>query len=147
MKKSPIVWALAALTIVAALVGVAQAQKDKKVIYVSSGKATYKPSPMGGVSQQVLVGDRAEELLEHEVGLRVGEHRRRAGAGACLAAICSGLRPPRRRARAVRYREGISRTRPCLVSAGRTKCHPMMFQTSTQRTAIEIPTRSLLGTR
>jgi len=29
----------------------------QEVIYVSSGKATYKASPMGGVSQQVLVGD------------------------------------------------------------------------------------------
>jgi hypothetical protein len=57
MKKSPIVLAVAALILVAALVGVAQAQKDKKVIYVSSGQATYKPSPMGGVSQQILVGD------------------------------------------------------------------------------------------
>lgn len=57
MKKSLIVSAVAALTMVAALVGVAQAQKDKKVIYVSSGQATYKPAPTAGVSQQVLVGD------------------------------------------------------------------------------------------
>jgi quercetin dioxygenase-like cupin family protein len=57
MKKSPIMFAVAALTIVAALVGVAQAQKDKKVVYLPSGQATFKPSPMGGVSQQVLVGD------------------------------------------------------------------------------------------
>jgi quercetin dioxygenase-like cupin family protein len=57
MKKSLIVSAVAALTIVAALVGVAQAQKGKQVIYVSSAQATYKPSPMGGVSMQVLWGD------------------------------------------------------------------------------------------
>jgi quercetin dioxygenase-like cupin family protein len=57
MKKSLIVSVVAAVTIAAALVGVAQAQKDKKVVYVSSGQATYKASPMGGVSQQVLVGD------------------------------------------------------------------------------------------
>jgi len=57
MKKSLVVSAVAALTIVAALVGVAQAQKDKQVIHVSSAHATYKPSPMGGVSMQVLVGD------------------------------------------------------------------------------------------
>jgi quercetin dioxygenase-like cupin family protein len=55
MKKSVIVLAAAVLTIVAALVGVAQSHKQ--VIYVSSGQATYKPSPMGGVSQQILVGD------------------------------------------------------------------------------------------
>ena len=50
-------WAVAALVIIVALVGVAQAQKGKQVIYVSSAKATYKPSAMGGVSMQVLVGD------------------------------------------------------------------------------------------
>jgi quercetin dioxygenase-like cupin family protein len=55
MKKSRILLAIVALTMVAALVGVVEAQK--KVIYVSSGKATYKASPLGGVSQQVLVGD------------------------------------------------------------------------------------------
>ena len=55
MKKSLIALAPAALTIVVALVGVAQAQKQ--VIYVSSGQATYKPSSMGGVSMQVLRGD------------------------------------------------------------------------------------------
>ena len=57
MKKSVIVSAVAALAIVAALVGVAQPQKDKQVIYVSSASGTYKPMPMGGVSMQVLVGD------------------------------------------------------------------------------------------
>jgi quercetin dioxygenase-like cupin family protein len=57
MKKSLIVSAVAALTIVAALVGVAQAQKNKQVIYISSAQAIYKPSPMGGVSMQVLRGD------------------------------------------------------------------------------------------
>jgi quercetin dioxygenase-like cupin family protein len=47
----------AALTIVAALVGVAQTQKNTQVIYVSSAQAAYKASPMGGVSMQVLRGD------------------------------------------------------------------------------------------
>ncbi|GAC1701170.1 MAG: hypothetical protein NVS9B4_03980 [Candidatus Acidiferrum sp.] len=57
MKKSLIVSIVAALAIVAAFVGVAWAQKDKKVIYVSSAQATYKPAPMAGVAMQVLVGD------------------------------------------------------------------------------------------
>jgi len=57
MKKSLIVSAVAALTIAAALVGVAQAQKHSQVIYLSSAHATYKPSPMSGVSMQALVGD------------------------------------------------------------------------------------------
>jgi quercetin dioxygenase-like cupin family protein len=57
MKKSLIVSAVTALTIVAALVAVAQAQKGKQVIYASSAQGTYKPSPMGGVSMQVLWGD------------------------------------------------------------------------------------------
>ncbi len=57
MKKSLIVLAVTALTIVAAFVAVAQAQKGKQVIYVSSAKATFKPTPMGGVSMQVLWGD------------------------------------------------------------------------------------------
>jgi quercetin dioxygenase-like cupin family protein len=57
MNKLRIVSAVAALTVVAALVGVAQAPKDKHLIYVSSAAATYKPSPMGGVSMQVLRGD------------------------------------------------------------------------------------------
>jgi quercetin dioxygenase-like cupin family protein len=57
MKRSLIVSAVTALTIVAALVGVAQAQKDKHLIYVSSAEGTYKPSTMGGVSMQVLRGD------------------------------------------------------------------------------------------
>jgi quercetin dioxygenase-like cupin family protein len=56
MKKSLIVLAIGALTIVAGL-GVAQSQKNKQVIYVSSAKATYKTSPMGGVSMQILLGD------------------------------------------------------------------------------------------
>ncbi len=57
MKRSVIVSVVATLTIVAAFVGVVQAQKDKKVIYVSSAQVTFKPSPMGGVSMQTLVGD------------------------------------------------------------------------------------------
>ena len=56
MNKLRIVSAVATLTIVAA-VGVAQAQKDKPVVHVSSASATYKTSPMGGVSMQVLRGD------------------------------------------------------------------------------------------
>ena len=57
MKKSLFVSAVTALTIVAGLVAVAQAQKDKQVIYVSSAQATYKPSPMGGVSMAALWGE------------------------------------------------------------------------------------------
>jgi quercetin dioxygenase-like cupin family protein len=57
MKKSLIVSVVTALTIVAVLVVVAQAQKDKQVIYVSSAHATYKPSSMGSVSMHVLRGD------------------------------------------------------------------------------------------
>jgi quercetin dioxygenase-like cupin family protein len=57
MKKSLIVSAVAALTVAAALVGVAQAQKGKQVVYLSSSHATFKSSPMGGVSMQALVGD------------------------------------------------------------------------------------------
>jgi len=62
MKKSMIVLAVAASTIVAAFVcisqvQVAQAQKAKEVIYVSSEKATYAPRPGGGPSMHVLRGD------------------------------------------------------------------------------------------
>jgi len=57
MKKPLIILAVAAFSIAAALVGVARAQKAKQVIYISSAEATYKPSPMGGVSMQVLRGD------------------------------------------------------------------------------------------
>jgi len=57
MKKLWIAPAVAALAIVAALVTVAQAQKGKQVIYVSSEQATYKPSPTGGTSMHVLLGD------------------------------------------------------------------------------------------
>lgn len=57
MRKSLIVSAVTALTVVAALVTVAQAQKGKKVIYVSSAQATYKPSAMGGVSMAALWGE------------------------------------------------------------------------------------------
>jgi quercetin dioxygenase-like cupin family protein len=55
MKNALIVLAVAALTIVAAFVSAAQAQKQ--VIYVPSGQATYKPMPTGGASMKVLVGD------------------------------------------------------------------------------------------
>src|SRR5229473_7695319 len=57
MKKSLIVLAVAASIVVAGLVGVAQAQKAKQVVYVSSEKATYTPRPGGGPSMQVLHGD------------------------------------------------------------------------------------------
>ncbi len=56
MKKSAMVSAAAAFAVVAALVGVARAQKETKVIYVSSEKATYT-ALMDGVSQQVLMGE------------------------------------------------------------------------------------------
>jgi hypothetical protein len=36
---------------------VGQAQKDKQVIYVSPAQATYKASPMGGVSMAALWGE------------------------------------------------------------------------------------------
>jgi quercetin dioxygenase-like cupin family protein len=62
MKKSLIVLAVAASAIVAAFVcisqvQVAQAQKGKEVIYVSSEKATYTPRSVGGPSMHVLRGD------------------------------------------------------------------------------------------
>src|SRR5579863_3439617 len=57
MKKSVIVSAVAAFAVVAALVGVAQAQKEKQVVYISSAKATYTASPANGVSMQPLVGE------------------------------------------------------------------------------------------
>jgi quercetin dioxygenase-like cupin family protein len=50
-----------ALIIVVASVGVVQAQKEpskkKNAIYVAAEKATFKPSPMGGVSMAALWGD------------------------------------------------------------------------------------------
>ena len=57
MNKSSIVSAVTALTIVAALVGVAQAQKSQQVIYVSSAKGNYKAMPSGGVSMKAVWGD------------------------------------------------------------------------------------------
>lgn len=57
MKKSLIVSAVTALTIVAVFVAVAQAQKGKQVIYKSSAQGTYEESPTGGVSMQVLWGN------------------------------------------------------------------------------------------
>jgi len=57
MKKLLVVPALAALAVAAVSVVVAEAQKDKHVVYVSSANATYKPSQMSGVSMQVLRGD------------------------------------------------------------------------------------------
>jgi mannose-6-phosphate isomerase-like protein (cupin superfamily) len=56
MKKSVILLGVALILVVAS--GVVLAQKDsKKVIYVSSASATFKPSPMGGVSMTGLWGD------------------------------------------------------------------------------------------
>jgi quercetin dioxygenase-like cupin family protein len=62
MKKSPLVWGMAALVMAAASVGGAQAQKQssknkKSVVYVATDRATFKQSPMGGVSMAVLWGD------------------------------------------------------------------------------------------
>lgn len=57
MKKSLIMSAVTALTVFAAFVAIAQAQKGKEVIYASSAQATFKPSPMGGVSMQALWGE------------------------------------------------------------------------------------------
>jgi quercetin dioxygenase-like cupin family protein len=57
MKKSRIAPVVAAFAIIAVLVSLANAQKKKQVIYVSSAQATYKPSQMGGVSMQVLRGN------------------------------------------------------------------------------------------
>jgi mannose-6-phosphate isomerase-like protein (cupin superfamily) len=62
MKKSLIVLGVGAL-IIAVASGVVQAQKDstsnnmKNVIYVAAANATFKPSPMGGVSMAALWGD------------------------------------------------------------------------------------------
>ncbi len=78
MKKSVIVSAGTALTIVAALVGVAQAQKGKQVIYVSSAQGTYKPSPTSGVSMQALWGDMEKgahgTFTKFETGFDAGMH-------------------------------------------------------------------------
>ncbi len=62
MKKSSLVWGMAALIMAAASVGGAQTQKQssknkKSVVYVAADRATFKPSPMGGVSMAVLWGD------------------------------------------------------------------------------------------
>ncbi len=57
MKKSLIVLAVAASIVVAGFVGVAQAQKAKKVVYVSSEKSTYTPRPGGGPAMHILRGD------------------------------------------------------------------------------------------
>jgi len=62
MKKSLIVSGVGAL-IIAVAAGVVQAQKAstsnnmKPVIYVAADKATFKQSPMGGVSMATLWGD------------------------------------------------------------------------------------------
>jgi len=62
MKKSSLVWGMAALIMAAASVGGAQTQKQssknkKSVVYVAADRATFKASPMGGVSMAVLWGD------------------------------------------------------------------------------------------
>jgi quercetin dioxygenase-like cupin family protein len=59
MKKL-IVSAVAALITVMASIGVVQAQKEsgkKSVVYTSPENATFKPSPMGGVSMAAIWGD------------------------------------------------------------------------------------------
>jgi mannose-6-phosphate isomerase-like protein (cupin superfamily) len=57
MKKSVVLLGVLALILVVAS-GVVLAQKDSKsVVYASSSSATYKPSPMGGVSMAGLWGD------------------------------------------------------------------------------------------
>jgi len=56
MRKSRIAWGVGALIIVA-VSSVGLAQKAKKVIYVSSSDATFKPSQMEGVSMATLWGD------------------------------------------------------------------------------------------
>ena len=56
MRKSLIAWGFGALIVVAAS-SVGLAQKAKKVIYVSSSDATFKPAPMEGVSMATLWGD------------------------------------------------------------------------------------------
>jgi quercetin dioxygenase-like cupin family protein len=62
MKKSLIVSGVAALIIVAASMGFAQAKKaasmkKKSVIYMAADKAQFKDSPAAGVSQAVLWGN------------------------------------------------------------------------------------------
>jgi quercetin dioxygenase-like cupin family protein len=56
MRKSLIAWGVGALIIVA-VSSVGLAQKAKKIIYVSSSDATFKPSQMEGVSMATLWGD------------------------------------------------------------------------------------------
>ena len=62
MKHSLIVSGMAALIVVAALTGNAQAQNgagnsDKSVLYVAAEQAKFDQSPMPGVSMAVLWGD------------------------------------------------------------------------------------------
>jgi quercetin dioxygenase-like cupin family protein len=57
MRKSLIVSAVGAIAMGLVLVSMLQAQKEKQVVHISSGKATYKPSAMSGVSMHVLRGD------------------------------------------------------------------------------------------
>jgi quercetin dioxygenase-like cupin family protein len=58
--KRLVVSAVAALVIIVASVGVVKAQKEsgkKSVLYTSAEKATFKQSPMAGVSMAVIWGD------------------------------------------------------------------------------------------
>ena len=57
MKKLLVVSAVTSLIAAAAFVAVTQAQKSKKVVYASSGQATYKSSQMKGVSMEAVWGD------------------------------------------------------------------------------------------
>src|SRR5260370_34562643 len=78
MKKSLIVLAVAASIVVAGSVGVAQAQKAKKVVYVSSEKAAYTPRPGGGPSMHILRGDPEKgshaTFTKFEPGFDAGMH-------------------------------------------------------------------------
>ena len=79
-----VVSGLMALIIVAASVGVAQAQKEssknkKNVIYVAAEQATFKQSPMTGVSMAVLWGDPDKgphgTFTKFEPGYDAGMHK------------------------------------------------------------------------
>ena len=83
MKKL-VMSGLMALIIVAASVGVAQAQKEssknkKNVIYVAAEQATFKQSPMTGVSMAVLWGDPDKgphgTFTKFEPGYDAGMHK------------------------------------------------------------------------
>ena len=78
MKKLLIISAVSVLTIVAALLAVAQTHKGKQVIYVSSAQGTYKPSQTAGVSMHALWGDMEKgphaSFTKFEPGFDAGMH-------------------------------------------------------------------------